>query len=57
MPVEFLSDEQTTGLGRFVFAPGPQELSRFRWLDEADRRLVGRRRREENRLGFAIWSR
>lgn len=35
-------------------APGPQELSRCCWLDQADRALIGMRRGEDIRLGFAV---
>ena len=54
VPVEFLSDEFVSGYGRFVGEPSARELSRWGWLDDADRELIGRRRRDVNRLGFAV---
>lgn len=54
MPVEFLSDEQVAGFGRFVGEPSRAELERFFFLDDVDRALVARRRGEHNRLGFAV---
>ncbi len=54
MPVEFLSDEQAAAYGRFDGELSSAELERFFFLDDADRRLVGRRRGEHTRLGFAV---
>lgn len=53
MPVEFLSDEQAGVYGRFNGPPARAELEHF-FLDDADRELVGQRRGEQNRLGFAL---
>ncbi len=54
MPVEFLSDEQVAAYGKFTAEPSQAELERFFFLDDVDRELVGRRRGEHNRLGFAV---
>ncbi len=54
MPVEFLTDEQASGYGRFTGAPSQGELERFFFLDDADRLLVDRRRGDANRLGFGV---
>lgn len=54
MPVEFLSDEQAAGFGRFVGELSQPDLDRFFYLDDADRDLIAVRRGDHNRLGFAI---
>ncbi|MGI5490005.1 DUF4158 domain-containing protein [Microtetraspora malaysiensis] len=54
MAVEFLTDEQAARYGAFAGALERAELERFFFLDDADRELVDGKRREHNRLGFAI---
>lgn len=54
MPVEFLSDEQVARFGGFAADPSPLELERFFRLDAKALRLLEGKRREENRLGFAV---
>ena len=54
MAVEFLTDEQAAGYGRFTGEPSQAELERFFFLDDADRDLVGRRRGPHSQLGFAV---
>lgn len=54
MPVEFLSDEEVAAYGGFVGSPSPTELARWCLLDDADLRLVNRRRVDHLRLGFAL---
>lgn len=54
MPAEFLTAGQVAAYGRFAGAPARAQLEQFFFLDTADRRLVARRRRDSNRLGFAV---
>ncbi len=54
MAVEFLTDEQAAGYGRFEGEPSQAELERFFFLDDADRDLVARRRGPQSQLGFAV---
>jgi Domain of unknown function (DUF4158) len=52
--VEFLTDEQAAGYGRFEGEPSQAELERFFFLDDADRDLVARRPGPQSQLGFAV---
>lgn len=54
MTVEFLSGDQAAAYGRFAGEPMKAELERFFLLDEADRELIGKRRGDHTRLGFAL---
>ncbi|MDH5675277.1 MAG: Tn3 family transposase [Myxococcales bacterium] len=54
MPVEFLTDEQANKYGAFSGALSRKDLERFFFLDDEDRRLIDRRRRDHNRLGFGL---
>lgn len=54
MPVEFLSDEQAARYGRFHTDPTPEQLTRYFYLSEQDHALIAGRRREHNKLGFAL---
>lgn len=54
MPVEFLPDEPAARYGRFAEAPSRADLDRLCLLDDADCRLVARRRGDVSRLGFAL---
>ena len=54
MPVGFLSDQQVARFGRFAADPSPAELELFFRLDAGALRLLRRKRRDENRLGFAV---
>ncbi len=50
----FLSAQQVARYRRFIGEPSPPDLERFFRLDEADLALVASRRRDYNRLGFAL---
>jgi TnpA family transposase len=54
VPVEFLTDEQAESYGTFRVEPTRPELERFFFLDDEDRRLIGKRRGDHSRLGFAL---
>src|SRR5436305_11629712 len=54
MPMEFLSDAQVAGYGRFGGVSSRADLERFFFLDDADRSLVGDRRGDHNRLGLML---
>jgi len=53
VPVEFLTDEQAAGFGRFTGPPTQEELDRAFLLDEADFKLLGRRQ-GDHILGFCL---
>jgi len=46
--------EREAAYGRFVGTPSRAELERFFFLDDADKRLIARRRGDRNRAGFAL---
>lgn len=55
MPVEFLSDDQASAYGRFPGAGFSRaELERYFFLDDVDRAWIEPKRREHNKLGFAV---
>jgi hypothetical protein len=54
MPVEFLSDSEAGGFGRFDGTVSRQDLDRAFFLDDADRELIEKRRGAASRLGFAL---
>lgn len=54
MPVEFLTDEQAARYGRYASPVPRADLDRYFFLDDADRALIEPKRREANRLGYAV---
>lgn len=54
MPVEFLTDDEAAAYGRFTGPPAQADLERVFFLDDEDRALIGQRRGEHMRLGFAL---
>ncbi|GGO39329.1 DUF4158 domain-containing protein [Deinococcus humi] len=54
MPVEFILDDQAARYGRFAADPTPEQLAPYFFLDEADLTLIAERRRNHNKLGFAV---
>jgi TnpA family transposase len=54
MPVEFLTDDEAAAYGQYTGAPSQADLERVFFLDDEDRALVGRRRGEHMKVGFAL---
>ncbi|MDW6061963.1 DUF4158 domain-containing protein [Streptomyces sp. FXJ1.4098] len=52
--MEFLTAEQAEAYGKFAEEPTRPELERFCYLDDVDRAPIGKRRGDQNRLGFAL---
>ena len=54
MPVEFLTDDEAAAYGRYAGSPSQADLKRVFFLDDEDRKLVGRHRGEHMKAGFAL---
>jgi hypothetical protein len=54
VPVEFLSDQEAAGFGRYGESVSSADLERFFFLDGAERALVTGLRGDHNRLGFSL---
>ena len=54
MPVSFLTLQQRERYARYHAAPTADELARYFHLDDDDRDYIAAKRRDSNRLGYAL---
>jgi hypothetical protein len=53
VPVEFLTDQEAAAFGHYGGPPPRVDQERFFFLDGGDRKVVGRRWGDHNRLDFS----
>ena len=54
MPVRFLSEAHYRAYGQYTGLPSEVQLAQFFYLDEVDHDQIAAKRRDTNRLGFAL---
>ena len=54
MPVDFLTSEQEAKYGKYVEDPSAEQLAKYFWFDDQDKKNIYNHRGDHNRLGYAI---
>lgn len=54
MSAQFLNKAQRKTFGKYAYAPTPEQLDRYFYLDDRDSEIISRLRGHHNRLGFAL---